>query len=122
MRNGLVILGAVGVTGVVLAIAGVVGASAHLDPRTNPSKHYAIIFWLALPIFFALLGVFVGMLARDAVIPVTGVSVAPLIVLVCFAHSWGLRGVLWSGLYLVIACGVSWAVSRRRSPGRMSPA
>ena len=122
MRNGLVILGAVGLTGVVLAIAGVVGASAHLDPRTNPSKHYAIIFRLTVPILIALLGVFVGMLARNAVIPVTGISVAPLIVVVCSAHRWGIRGFLWSGLYLVIACGVSWAVSRRRLAGRISPA
>jgi hypothetical protein len=122
MRNGLIILGSVGLTGVVLAMAGVVVASAHLDPRTNPSKHLAIIFWLAVPMFMAFLGVFVGMLAHRAVIPVTGVSVAPLIVLVCFAHSWGVRGFLWSGLYLVIACGLSWAVSRRRSLGRRSPA
>ena len=114
MRNGLVILGAVGLTGLVLATAGFLGASAHLDPRSNPSRHYATIFWVTLPILVAFLGLFVGMLARNAVIPVTGMSVAPIIVLVCFAHGWGLRGFLWSGLYLVIACGVSWAVSRRR--------
>jgi fucose permease len=122
MRNGLVILGAIGLTGVVLVLAGSVGASAHLDPRTNPSKHYAIIFWVAVPIFIALLGVFVGMLSRNSVIPVTALSVAPLIVIVCFAHGWGLRGFLWSALYLVIACGLSWAVSRRRLLGGISPA
>jgi hypothetical protein len=115
MRNALIVLGAVGLTGLVLAAAGFLGASTHLDPRHDPSRHYAMIFWLAVPLFIALLGAFVGMLTRTAVIPVTAASVAPLIVLVCFAHGWRFRGVLWSGLYLAIACGVSWAVSRQRS-------
>jgi hypothetical protein len=116
MRNGLVILGAFGLTGLVLATTSFLGASAHLDPRFNPSKHYATIFSVALPILVGFLGAFVGKLASNAVIPVTGLSVAPLIVLVCFAHGWGFRGFLWSGLYLAIACGVAGAVSRRRLP------
>jgi hypothetical protein len=58
------------------------------------------------------------MFAHRALISATSRSVAPLIALVCFAHGWRIGGFLWSVLYLAIACGLAWNVSRHRAARR----